>query len=31
VLPFPPLTIAYSFLAAAYFALPQEGHDRWPL
>jgi hypothetical protein len=31
VLPFLTLTIAYSFLAAAYFALPQEGHDRWPL
>jgi hypothetical protein len=33
VLPFLTLTIAYSFLAAAYFALPPttpEGHDRWP-
>jgi hypothetical protein len=30
--PFLTLTIAYSFLAAAHFALPTtlEGHDRWP-
>jgi len=33
VVPFLTLTIAYSFLAAAYFALPNttlEGDDRWP-
>jgi hypothetical protein len=32
-LPFLTLTIAYSFLAAAFFVLPpttQEGDDRWP-